>query len=331
MGFAFAGSAVCTRITMTSRAPRMSERFPLPAVPNGWYAVLLSRELRDQPVPLRAFHRELVAFRGADRRPVVLDSYCPHLGAHLGYGGRVVDGMIECPFHAWRFDCEGRCTRATGVAAPPRVSLQRWPTTEQDGIVFVWFHASGGAPEWQVPAMPSGARPYGKPIHLRWSVATHVQEIRENIGDETHFSVIHGLPQAGTARFETDGPFATLRFPSRFDLLGRALRFDTECDMAGPGILSMRNIGPVETRVLVLSTPTDDETSDLRLLVSATNLGWLPLTSWLFARIAGALTKRDVDKEVSIWSHKRYVERPIFVGAEHTQRKIRSWYRQFYG
>ena len=79
---------------MASRVMRMSERFPLPTVPNGWYAVLLSRELRSVPLPLHVFDRDLVAFRDGEGRPVVLDSYCPHLGAHLGYGGRVIDGAI---------------------------------------------------------------------------------------------------------------------------------------------------------------------------------------------------------------------------------------------
>jgi nitrite reductase/ring-hydroxylating ferredoxin subunit len=308
----------------------MRERFPLPTVPNGWYAVLLSRELRGAPVPLRAFDRDLVAFRDREGRAAVLDSYCPHLGTHLGYGGRVVDGTIECPFHRWRFDGEGRCTHATGAASPPRAALRSWHTAEQDGIVFVWYHAAASAPSWQVPAMPTGARPYGKPMELRWQVPTHVQEIRENIGDETHFGVIHRLPHAGAARFEPRGPLASLRFPSTFDLLGRAIHVDTQCDMAGPGILSMRNVGWVDTRVLVLSTPTDAETSDLRLLVSAADVGRVPLSSWLLTRVVGFLTRRDVDREVLIWSHKRYVERPVFVGLERTQRRIRAWYRQFY-
>ncbi len=309
---------------------RMSERFPLPTVPNGWYAVLRSRELRRKPVPLRVLGRDLVAFRDREGRPTVLDAYCPHLGAHLGCGGRVVDGAIECPFHAWRFDGEGRCTHATGAATPPRVGLRRWSTVEQDGIVFVWYHATAAAPSWALPPMPSSSRRHAEPVELRWQVPTHVQEIRENIGDETHFGVIHRLPPAAAVQFDARGPLARVGFPSRFELLGRAICFDTQCEMAGPGMLCMINLGLVETRVLVLSTPVDEETSDLRMLVSATNLGRVPLTSWILTRAVALLTKRDVDKEVEIWSHKRWIERPVFVGAERTQRKIRSWYRQFY-
>ena len=37
----------------------------------------------------------------------MVDSYCPHLGANLSAGGKVVDDdCIECPFHGWKFDGE---------------------------------------------------------------------------------------------------------------------------------------------------------------------------------------------------------------------------------
>ncbi len=39
-------------------------------------------------------------------------AYCPHLGANVAVGGRVVPGedCVECPFHEWRFRGDtGRC------------------------------------------------------------------------------------------------------------------------------------------------------------------------------------------------------------------------------
>jgi nitrite reductase (NADH) small subunit/3-phenylpropionate/trans-cinnamate dioxygenase ferredoxin subunit len=36
-----------------------------------------------------------------------LDDLCPHMGASLG-SGPFVDGMVTCPWHAWRFRaCDG--------------------------------------------------------------------------------------------------------------------------------------------------------------------------------------------------------------------------------
>jgi nitrite reductase/ring-hydroxylating ferredoxin subunit len=54
-----------------------------------------------------AVHGRLVAvfFDGTDYH--ALDDLCPHMGASLG-SGPFVDGVVTCPWHAWRFRaCDG--------------------------------------------------------------------------------------------------------------------------------------------------------------------------------------------------------------------------------
>ena len=85
----------------------MSARFDFP-IPTGWFCVSLSTDLEVGEVkPLKYFARDLVLFRTSDGEAHVLDAYCPHLGAHLGHGGKLVDDKIVCPFHAWEFDGQG--------------------------------------------------------------------------------------------------------------------------------------------------------------------------------------------------------------------------------
>jgi cholesterol 7-dehydrogenase len=43
--------------------------------------------------------QHLVLFRTEKDEAKVLDAYCPHMGADLGVGGKVVGDCIECPFH----------------------------------------------------------------------------------------------------------------------------------------------------------------------------------------------------------------------------------------
>lgn len=51
-------------------------------------------------------------FRGHSGTAYVVDAYCPHLGASLAVGGRVVGSCIECPFHGWQFQGkDGKCVR----------------------------------------------------------------------------------------------------------------------------------------------------------------------------------------------------------------------------
>jgi nitrite reductase/ring-hydroxylating ferredoxin subunit len=51
----------------------------------------------------------LVAFLDHRGAPRVFPAHCPHQGAHLGHGGRIEDGCLRCPFHAFSFDPDGRC------------------------------------------------------------------------------------------------------------------------------------------------------------------------------------------------------------------------------
>jgi nitrite reductase/ring-hydroxylating ferredoxin subunit len=83
-------------------------RFPFDAYPKGWFQVAHSREVaRGQVVGLHYFGRRLICYRGDSGNPVVLDAYCPHLGADIAVGGTVADDCIICPFHGWRFASAG--------------------------------------------------------------------------------------------------------------------------------------------------------------------------------------------------------------------------------
>src|SRR5262249_47520032 len=111
---------------MSATAPR----FPFPAFPTGWFRVADARDLAVGSV--RALHclgQDLVLWRSADGAARVFDAHCPHLGAHLGVGGRMVDGALQCPFHGWRFDAGGACVGAPGRRAPT-AGLRAWAVRE---------------------------------------------------------------------------------------------------------------------------------------------------------------------------------------------------------
>jgi 3-ketosteroid 9alpha-monooxygenase subunit A len=56
--------------------------------PRGWFVVAFSEDLEPGQVrPARYFDRDLVIWRTGEGEARVFDAHCPHLGAHLGYGG----------------------------------------------------------------------------------------------------------------------------------------------------------------------------------------------------------------------------------------------------
>ena len=61
----------------------------------------------------------LVAVFLSDGEYYAIDDLCPHMGASLG-AGEVCDGVVTCPWHAWRFRV------ADGAWADnPRVKIDR--------------------------------------------------------------------------------------------------------------------------------------------------------------------------------------------------------------
>ena len=86
-----------------------------PNYSNGWIPILESIELGlNQVKSVIILGKELVAVRGANGQVYVTDAYCPHLGANLAVGGRVVShckqDCIRCPFHGWTFRMhDGQC------------------------------------------------------------------------------------------------------------------------------------------------------------------------------------------------------------------------------
>jgi len=60
-----------------------------------------------------------------------LDDLCPHMGASLG-SGPFVDGVVTCPWHAWRFRaCDGAwCDN-------PKLRVDVHPVRVRDGGVEV--------------------------------------------------------------------------------------------------------------------------------------------------------------------------------------------------
>ena len=48
-------------------------------------------------------------YRSQSGKVTIMDAYCPHMGANLAVGGRVRGECLECPFHGWVFDSDGKC------------------------------------------------------------------------------------------------------------------------------------------------------------------------------------------------------------------------------
>src|SRR5687768_3549653 len=119
--------------------------FPYRTFPTGWFQVDWSGALAPGEVkPIRYFDRDLVLYRGTGGEAHIMDAHCPHLGAHLGVGGRVEDDCIVCPFHNWRWDANGENVHVPYSERINKTKRARtWPVLEANGILLMWHDEAG--------------------------------------------------------------------------------------------------------------------------------------------------------------------------------------------
>ena len=153
-----------------------------PVYPNGWFSIMASRDVpRGQSRSVSVLGEHFAVFRGEDGKAYVLDAYCPHMGANIGVGGRVIDNCLQCPFHGWTFRGEdGKCVDIPYTKKIPDIAkTKQWPTFEANGQIMIWYHAEGIDPTWTpeiIPEIKAGDWTYkGKTVHI---INAHIEVSR---------------------------------------------------------------------------------------------------------------------------------------------------------
>ncbi len=310
----------------------MSGRYPFPAYPNGWFRVAYSAELRVGEVrALRYLGRELVLYRDADGAAHVLDAFCPHLGAHLGVGGKVEGGALRCPFHAWLWNGDGRCLEIPYARRiPPNARIRSWPVTEKNGVVFLWHHDRDAPPAYELPDLPQVGGAGWTPLEIRrWRVRARWLDMNENAVDRVHFRYVHGTADIPESEARVDGHVLRVhnkvRFPTPRGVVDGAL---VTTDY-GPGLQTVHLTGIVETLMVNTSTPVDEEQTDTSFAYTVHTAG-----DEATARGVGAALIRDLEKQmgedIPIWENKAYWTRPILCDGDGDFGVYRKWMSQFF-
>ncbi|KAJ3095791.1 hypothetical protein HDU97_006492 [Phlyctochytrium planicorne] len=166
--------------------------FP-PAFPNGWYRVASTEEVGVGGVRLvTALGRNFAVFRGEDGNVGVIDAMCPHLGANVAVGGKVVGNSVECPFHGWRFDRTGKCTDIPYAATVPEsIKTKHWPVREFAGIIVIYFDAEGREPLYEPRPFPLEGKAHYHVTNRTATLPMHIQDFAENAADWMHFGKVH--------------------------------------------------------------------------------------------------------------------------------------------
>jgi phenylpropionate dioxygenase-like ring-hydroxylating dioxygenase large terminal subunit len=308
-------------------------RFPFPRYPNGWFQVAYSDELPASGVlPLKYFGRDLVLFRTEDGTANLLDAHCPHLGAHLGHGGKVVGDCIKCPFHAWKFDGAGQCKEVPySPRVPPKAKIGRWHLREVNGLIMAWYHDKGEAPSWDIEAIPEYDSPSWTPYERRrWKIKTHNQEMAENAVDSAHFHYVHGTLEKPSSAAQVDGHILRVISETKMKTPMGPTTGSVESISMGFGYALTRFKGIVETLLVASVTTIDEDYVDVRFSFTVKKHEHESVTSTVGAAFIREI-ERQLGQDIPIWENKIYINPPLVVEGDGPIGIFRRWVKQFYG
>jgi phenylpropionate dioxygenase-like ring-hydroxylating dioxygenase large terminal subunit len=325
----------------------MSERIPMP-MPFGWFQVAYSHELAvADSMPLRYFDTDLVLFRTEGGEAKVLDAYCPHMGAHLGYGIRgqagggsaVVGDSIVCPFHGWAYNGDGQCTDVPYANnLPPKVArgeqvIRPWPVREQNQVIFVWYHPEGAEPSFEpelIAEASSDNDDWGSFKLHTWDIATHMQEIGENAVDPAHFLYVHGTQNIPTPEvMDFDGVLRSGRLISKMSTPRGEITGIIDNMSTGPGQATVRFSGICETVLMANLTPVDRENSKAFYAFIQKKVNGEEPVGGVADAIVADIHKQMEEDRIN-WARKKYFEKPMLCDNDGPFAKFRKWYSQFY-
>jgi len=313
--------------------------------PNSWFRIATSNELPAKKViPLRYFGKDFVLFRAENGTPYLLDAYCPHMGAHLGYTGTVRDETIRCPYHGWLWNGKGSCVDVPYTNKQPKVKIKSYPVREVNGLIFMYYHEEGNSPDWEIPELPELNSNQWTPLRSvkRWKARTDLKNYLDNSIDVAHLSQIHSqtFKTAKTESLEVNGPVLTHKMSQKYNLSsfagGKIIAEDGSVTTTyyGPGYdvtFYWWTKGIIQLTMLNIftGTPIDKDYLDIQVFLSIKKFLPPPL-NW----IPEAIAKKDVamifNQDIPILENKVYLTHPPLYEEDGPIMQARRWASQFY-
>ena len=311
-------------------------RAPVQGFPKGWYRVADSDELRaGSLLPVSWLNDQFIVYRDAGGRAQVAGAFCPHMGAHLAsHDGCLRDGRIVCPFHKWEFDAaSGNCAHIPYSALPPGgASLELHPTRELDGMVLMWYHPRGSAPEFEPFESPLSRGQDGWVFYgvKEWTTTCPMRDMLENLFDGPHIVYLHnggGAPELKSVQRTPYGMCVEyLADPATTDAGLTGFRSDFTGITMNAQIFEGTAFA---TQFYNTFTPIDDERFVLHSRLYLRDSGSAEVNE----AIGKAFTERfvfEVEQDLAVLNFKRHLPKPRLCAGDGPIHQYRKYAAEFF-
>ena len=181
-----------------------------------WYPVAYLDDLDpNRPTPFTLLGRDLVIwFDATTARWRAFADACPHRLVPLSEGRINEAGQLECPYHGWSFNGDGRCTAIPQATAEQTIGqrshCQSYATATGQGLLFVFSGDAASAEAVPLPLLPMLQEQPGGGWADGWIVQDTFRDLPmdaltllENVLDVSHVPFTH---HATVGRRENAGP-----------------------------------------------------------------------------------------------------------------------------
>jgi len=178
-------------------------------IPNQWYVLLDSQQVKDEPVGVTRMGEKMVFWRDDTGKVGCLRDKCVHRGVQMSKGKVLDNGHLQCPFHGFQYNSSGavQVIPANGkhTPVPEHFRVHAYPTYEAHGFLWVWWGEKPPAdlkPPRFFDNIGAGFS-YGR-VYDPWDA--HYSRVVENQLDVVHLPFVHYNTIGRGGRTLVDGP-----------------------------------------------------------------------------------------------------------------------------
>jgi phenylpropionate dioxygenase-like ring-hydroxylating dioxygenase large terminal subunit len=287
--------------------------------PSGWYYMADSKTIKKGKIkPFKYFDMDLALGRTSTGKIQLFKAHCPHLGAHIGLGGKFDGEQVVCPFHGWKHTLDKMCDKGLKISS--------LPVQENWGKIFMWYSNDHRAPDYDVVPLNQLSKGHFTLQTNTLIVKAPLIEIAENMPDLEHYLNIHNMKETLLSKINIKEN--TFEFNFKIDTaatLTKDLKSECQNTFYGPGLLWINITHTFNMKSLIFCTPIDEKTSFLKQQ-TIIPLKFNPFKFLTLYLPLCFFYKREIKKDVRIWENKIQGGSNYQLLQDSSIYKLRKWF-----